>query len=74
MKHNVDWIEEGDDGSHPVRVRGLKLAGQKSQYESLASHPVRVRGLKHGQAIPERSVCRSHPVRVRGLKLLLPSN
>lgn len=33
--------------SHPVRVRGLKLALTMSILFRILSHPMRVRGLKH---------------------------
>ena len=69
------WIEtNGQVGSgvasssHPVWVRGLKLAWILITLLLLMSHPVWVRGLK--QTNKSRGIKRSgsHPVWVRGLK------
>ena len=47
------WIEtltvrdvSGRRWSHPMRVRGLKLALQATNEDEAKSHPMRVRGLK----------------------------
>jgi len=44
LKYNP--IQNQNQASHPVRVRGLKLALGRQVVEQVLSHPVRVRGLK----------------------------
>ena len=53
--HTGAWIETASDlaktqmyGSHPTRVRGLKLCFRRYLRRRLKSHPTRVRGLKLG--------------------------
>jgi len=48
--------------SHPVRVRGLKRAGEACKANATRSHPVRVRGLKQDHTTirpvePRRTPC-----------------
>ena len=54
--------------SHPVRVRGLELAGMAAQERQAMSHPVRVRGLELPLRVVLAGDVASHPVRVRGLE------
>ena len=77
--HVGAWIEtDGFDidmsktyGSHPMWVRGLKLAYQKIINDHYKSHPMWVRGLKPKAQYGEESAARSHPMWVRGLKHLI---
>ena len=63
----------GGSGSHPSRVRGLKLVGNHESPPPQASHPSRVRGLKRCRSWwTLGSTLWSHPSRVRGLKPLAP--
>ena len=56
--------------SHPVWVRGLKLAHIAHKNICKMSHPVWVRGLKQHTVFSGWAQCTSHPVWVRGLKLV----
>ena len=54
--------------SHPMWVRGLKLAKRKRAYCHLLSHPMWVRGLKLEKLLIIHARLLSHPMWVRGLK------
>ena len=60
-----NWLS---DGSHPMWVRGLKLAICIPFRFIARSHPMWVRGLKHSVGINLREQVGSHPMWVRGLK------
>ena len=69
------WIEtiefrEGlfNETSHPMWVRGLKLAVAATWARATLSHPMWVRGLKLAVAATWARATLSHPMWVRGLK------
>ena len=68
MKLMMTYLKFAQIVSHPVWVRGLKLADFVANNFTQSSHPVWVRGLKQSKNTKKVAVIRSHPVWVRGLK------
>ena len=54
--------------SHPMWVRGLKLAVRHIACLRVVSHPMWVRGLKLESMRTSNEILGSHPMWVRGLK------
>ncbi len=74
--HADAWIETArewilglpNDGSRPMRTRGLKLVSLVATSTMTASRPMRTRGLKQAVAAGKAPIEWSRPMRTRGLK------